>query len=493
MTCRVDNDCFLGHICLNNKCIFACHNDGDCSASESCRNNTCTNPCLASPCGPNAVCTVANHRASCSCLDGMMPNPTPTFGCVRTPATACASAADCPTGFGCSDDLCRPACRSDSQCVSNERCERGVCKPMCRRDDECRQGDICQDLTCVAGCRTDGECAGHLACVQQQCADPCAQPRPVCGSCAECTVENHAVQCSCAAGMIGDGFDGCAQPLQQCNSYCQCDEQGAFCANTCSYDSECTCGQKCSDGKCRTKCNPGACPPGQLCQRGACVAGCRTHQDCPAERTCINRLCLDPCLRNETCGDVRVACRVTDHRAYCTCPDGQPKDPQRACEVNECTADEQCAAEKRCDAGVCRNPCLQDGACGREALCRVVNRRPECLCAPGQLGDPRVACHGAAGCEANTCGPNAVCRNEANGAVRCECAAGCTGNALTGCVCMSDRKSPCQNQRCGVNAACRVNQYNLAECYCPAAHPHGDPFAECECLFEHIIWIHNRI
>lgn len=76
VTCRVDHDCFLGHICLHNMCIFGCHSDEDCSASETCRDNRCTNPCHSSPCGPNAVCAVTNHRATCSCRLGLVPNPT---------------------------------------------------------------------------------------------------------------------------------------------------------------------------------------------------------------------------------------------------------------------------------------------------------------------------------------------------------------------------------------------------------------------------------
>lgn len=76
MTCRVDHDCFLGHICLHNMCIFGCHSDEDCSASETCRDNRCSNPCQNSPCGPNAVCNVNSHRATCSCRPGLVPNPT---------------------------------------------------------------------------------------------------------------------------------------------------------------------------------------------------------------------------------------------------------------------------------------------------------------------------------------------------------------------------------------------------------------------------------
>lgn len=75
VTCRVDHDCFLGHICLHNMCIFGCHSDEDCSASETCRDNRCTNPCAFNPCGPNSVCAITNHRATCSCRQGLVPNP----------------------------------------------------------------------------------------------------------------------------------------------------------------------------------------------------------------------------------------------------------------------------------------------------------------------------------------------------------------------------------------------------------------------------------
>lgn len=483
MTCRVDNDCFLGHICLNNRCIFACHTDEDCSASESCRNNTCTNPCTASPCGPNAVCSITNHRATCSCLTAFMPNPTPTYGCVREPANICASTADCPPSFGCVNALCRPGCSADTNCVSNERCEKGVCQPMCRRDDECRTSEICQDLICVSGCRTDNECASHESCINQQCADPCAQAKSACGSCAECSVINHAIQCTCAAGMIGNGYEGCSQQLQRCDSYCQCDEHGFFCAQTCNLDAECGCGQKCSGGKCRTKCNPGACPAGQLCQRGACVAGCRSNGDCPTDLTCINRLCLNPCLKKETCNDERALCKVNEHRAYCMCPDGSPKDPKRRCEVAECVNDNQCSAEKRCDGGICQNPCLQDGACGRDAQCRVVNRHAECSCPPGRVGNPLVECTFAGGCAGSSCGPNSQCHDLPGGGVKCMCQQGCVGSPITGCLCTGNAVNPCLNKQCGERAVCSVNAQHQPECHCPPDFPIGDPVNECKFHF----------
>ena len=39
VTCRVDNDCFLGHVCLNKMCIVGCRANTDCPESNTCINN----------------------------------------------------------------------------------------------------------------------------------------------------------------------------------------------------------------------------------------------------------------------------------------------------------------------------------------------------------------------------------------------------------------------------------------------------------------------
>ena len=44
MTCRVDSDCFLGHVCLNKMCIVGCRANSDCPESNTCINNRCK-PC----------------------------------------------------------------------------------------------------------------------------------------------------------------------------------------------------------------------------------------------------------------------------------------------------------------------------------------------------------------------------------------------------------------------------------------------------------------
>lgn len=170
MTCRVDNDCFLGHICLHNLCLYGCRSDDDCSASESCRGNVCVNPCSETSCGINAVCTASNQRAVCSCPNGLVPAPTASVACVRAPPATCASNRQCSEGTVCIENSCRPFCASDAGCLRNEKCDSNVCIPVCRKDDDCRSGEVCDQLICTQGCRSDSSCPADKACINSKCA-----------------------------------------------------------------------------------------------------------------------------------------------------------------------------------------------------------------------------------------------------------------------------------------------------------------------------------
>lgn len=256
-----------------------------------------------------------------------------------------------------------------------------------------------------------------------------------------------------------------------------------FCAETCNIDAQCLCGQRCSNGKCRTKCNPGACPAGQLCQRGACVAGCRTNLDCPSDKTCTKGQCLDPCANKGVCGK-QALCKISDHRVVCLCPDGYKGDPAKQCNLYECDNDENCDNDKKCVNGACKNMCLQSGACGINAQCRVSNRNAQCSCPPGYFGNPQTECQpqmpGA--CARNPCGNNARCRDVIGG-YECSCAPGCVGDPRKGCICGDHLMNVCANQQCGKNAACRVLNQDEPECYCPPEYPNGDPYTSCKYNF----------
>jgi hypothetical protein len=611
LTCRVDNDCFLGHICLRNKCVFGCHSDEDCSGSESCFDNRCRNPCEENPCGPNALCSVINQRASCTCAPGMVPSPSAKVACIRSPALPCSENRDCVEGSACFNDFCRPVCANDAGCLNNERCDRGACKPLCRKDDDCRNGEICQGQMCSAGCRSNSGCAVNFACVDQHCVDPCQNPtacgsnaacvaenhqpkcsceaplvgnptiscrlplltcekhadcskgqtcygnecrascrndqnclsdekcirgtcRAVCskdsqcgneficenricqigcrtdntcpktqscinkqctdpcsilgqcGSCAECSVHNHGIQCSCKKGMTGNPMIGCSAPLEFCNENCQCDGSKRYCLSKCKSSNDCSCGQECLQEFCRSKCNPGNCAPGQLCKDNVCVEGCQTKSDCGNDMDCQNNKCKDPC-EGAQCGKNAI-CRSANHRALCLCPDGFTGEPTVKCSKVECQRNEDCDLDKRCVDGSCRNPCLERGVCGNNAQCRVENRQAICSCLIGFAGDPKVQClePRVVTCQRDTCGINSYCIDSAKGP-ECKCQTGCIGDPIRGCTCDDQQHltSACSTQKCGTNAICKMNRNGKnPSCQCPPLYPNGDPNIECN-LFNH--------
>ena len=53
-----------------------CSSDSECSSSEACRNRNCINPCIVDkPCSPSAICSVQNHKSTCTCPPGFEGDP----------------------------------------------------------------------------------------------------------------------------------------------------------------------------------------------------------------------------------------------------------------------------------------------------------------------------------------------------------------------------------------------------------------------------------
>lgn len=131
---------------------------------------------------------------------------------------------------------------------------------------------------------------------------------------------------------------------------------------------------------------------GFVCKDGACLSGCRVASDCPVDKACYAGRCQDPCGPESPCG-TNALCRVSEHRPVCLCPEGYQGEPSRSCEKALCTADKDCEPSQHCGPdGACRNPCLEAGVCGTNAQCKVIGRRPQCSCSPGYQGNPLVEC-----------------------------------------------------------------------------------------------------
>lgn len=309
--------------------------------------------------------------------------------------------------------------------------------------------------------------------------DPC-DGNTACGICAECKVKNHVAQCSCPTNFLGNPLVACTQVALTCDGTCECDEIG-YCTKSCHIEADCACGETCANGKCRNKCSSHhTCAQGQICTKGACLPGCRSSNDCASTEVCTNKKCQDACKEPNGCGQDAL-CRASDRRKLCVCPDGYQGDPLIKCVPYECQSDDDCESNKKCSVdGACRNPCLEHKACGLNAQCRVVERKPHCTCPPGYIGNGLIECKqgGNEDCLKNPCGDNTKCRNIPEG-FECSCLPGCIGDATKGCTCEDPLINLCKTKLCGAGAQCRVVNGNKAQCYCPPERSAGDPTIEC--------------
>lgn len=85
--CRNSNgspscSCLSTYIGAPPNCRPECTINQDCVSNLACIRDKCQDPCLGA-CGLNAICSVRNHVATCSCLDGFNGNPFAT--CQPTP------------------------------------------------------------------------------------------------------------------------------------------------------------------------------------------------------------------------------------------------------------------------------------------------------------------------------------------------------------------------------------------------------------------------
>ena len=177
------------------------------------------------------------------------------------------------------------------------------------------------------------------------------------------------------------------------------------------------------------------CPPSQLCDRlsHTCISVCE-EDSCGSNAVCIaedhksncqcppgfrgNPLPEVECVRTEVCSPntchSSAICESTPSGHTCKCPPGHVGDPfTSGCrpEGNCPNGDQDCPAHASCIQGRCLNPC--ENACGANAICSVINRKPVCSCPPKfspGIGGPNqgcvrqvTACHSDADCIGDIC------------------------------------------------------------------------------------------
>lgn len=192
------------------------------------------------------------------------------------------------------------------------------------------------------------------------------------------------------------------------------------------------------------------------------VIGCRSNNDCPNDRACINGQCINPCVYEHPCSP-QAECKVQNHFALCRCPPGMLGNPYVACRQEiqpECKEDAECPSLLACLDNVCRNPCTTLEPCKHPAHCVVINSLPVrtmvCECPSGYVSSGSGVCKTlppitAVACTADTqcpsdkscmngrcidpcnCGPNSECRVWDHKPV-CSCLAGYDGNPEIDCT-----------------------------------------------------------
>ncbi|XP_046391541.1 neurogenic locus notch homolog protein 1-like [Ischnura elegans] len=536
--CVVNSECNLNQACSNQKCRDPC--PGTCGTGARCEvvnhNPICScpshmtgdpfvrcyppapveappiNPCQPSPCGPYAECRVIGDSPSCSCLPeyrGSPPNCRPE----------CVSNSECPSHLACINQKCKDpcpgTCGAGAECrvishTPNCFCPAGFfgdpfvhCRPQpvepvgrpfeqmnpcvpspCGANAICREQNKAGSCTCLPdylgnpyeGCRPEctlnSDCPSSLACIRNKCKDPCPG---TCGQRAECRVINHLSSCTCLPGHTGDPFRYCSiippepvvsQPLTPCtpspcgpNSVCKEVNEQAVCSCLPEYIGS---------------------PPG-------CRPECVVSSECPQNRACVNRKCVDPCPG--ACGQF-TRCKVINHSPICSCRKGHTGDPFSRCYP--------IPSSEPVKVPVPVNPCVPS-PCGPNAVCQAVGDFPSCSCNYGYLGSPpncRPECVISSECSANlacirekcrdpcpgSCGQGAEC-SVINHTPVCTCPRGYTGDPFTFCYPERPKQEPvlvdpCNPSPCGPNAKCLDGVCTCIEDF------RGDPYAGCrpECV-----------
>ncbi|NMB74546.1 MAG: formylglycine-generating enzyme family protein [Myxococcales bacterium] len=426
--CLSDRHCPTDFVCQDGQCKpkqgLPCETDADCNLGELCIDKACVVGCRSSrDCPQGLLCDSARGDHG---------------QCVQ-----CLSAEDCPLGLRCADGQCQFFCSSDADCPGrycdpqSERCVD------CLETDHCALGNICYQNSCVAGCNTSRDCPGGLLC------DPALDEH---GRCVECLQDGD-----CDTGQ------GC---------------RGGTCVALCATDDDCA-GLHCEvvSGLCVECLIPDHCALGFVCDaQHACVPGCRTARDCPANQKCAvdlgpNGTCVD-CLEDADCPagkciqyQCQDSCRSDSDCVigYCQLSSGR---------CLECLQDGQCAAGKLCFDGFCARGCRRSEDCVPPLQCDTSFSPGQCVQC---LSD--VDCSGGT-CEAGFCRyPGKQC-GESCSAGSSECAQGLFCGVFFG-TCLPQ----CATDADCLGGMCVILYGSLGVCLtCPAlpCYPPCAPDEECQ-------------
>ena len=206
-------------------------------------------------------------------------------------------------------------------------------------------------------CQYDDECPDNNACIEHQCLDPCnSQP---CGRNAICETKGHIPICRCPPNTAGN-------PHEECFT---CKLFAIFFPICRSHIKQ----------------------PFQFLDE------CLVDNDCPLNKKCKNKNCVDPC-RDIICGS-NAECKAEFHKGVCYCPRGLQGNPLVACTEVGCRSNDDCRSSEACDflggsqtKKECQPLCTRN-PCAKGASCTASNHRETCKCDYPLQGDGYSSCY----------------------------------------------------------------------------------------------------
>jgi hypothetical protein len=450
-----------------------CVLDVHCAENLACRLaadgiKRCVDPCSVAdqPCGPSAVCKVADHVPQCECLANYFGRPDrPQVGC-RPISNECETDAECPSGSKCQlqtsgGRLCVHLC-DKHVCGKNALCVSGPGKqPTCI----CRTGYSGNPLvSCEAyQCSVDTDCAQDSVCAldvngNRRCAPVCALV--TCAKDAGCIAAKHLAQCMCPVGFEGNPYTFSNQTIKSIDSLSSSTSEPK---NSQMFDAEHVVQTLKANLRPVSGCKPVA------------SHKCTDDSSCPLDSKCAqlksDQFDCIPVCKNLRCGTNAHCVNSGYHTGACECLEGHVGDPTVECKAvqHECSISEDCPTDFQIckpdsDQGrrICANVCADESACQAHQICIPGNFTYRCDCEQGYEMDRLTgACRRPDHeCESDVqCSEQSSCRNDASGARRC--------------------LQSCDFYACPANARCRTLSHK-ARCECEPGFT-GDPQSRDGC------------
>ena len=136
-----------------------------------------------------------------------------------------------------------------------------------------------------------------------------------------------------------------------------------------------------------------------------------------------------------------------------------------------CTVNTDCSFDKLCKAGKCVDPCSLRAACGKNALCRVVNHFPRCECPECYTGQPHVGCRLDFRCKSPVVPPGpppGTCQTNLDCPTHLYCNAGrCASPCGHTSVCKHNEKCVAANHQASCQCKTKLVINALGELSCP--------------------------